>query len=477
MLTAIGAMLGVAASYIGLGALVQIAPGSLASRLSVSMDRSVLLFSVALSVLAGIFLGLVPIGQVLRQQQSEILRQDARSFAGGRARQRLREFLVVGQVALTLVLLVGAGLMLKSLGRVARVDPGFNPAGVLTATIQLPNEKYDKDEKQIVFYRGVSEKLAAMPGVESGAVALSVPFSGFVPTSSFEIENRPMPPGDPGPHSILNFVSPGYFQALRIPLLVGRYFTEQDVAGAPAVALIDDNLARQYWPDQNPVGHRLRFGSQSPWETVVGVVGHVMSTSLSADSGKGICYHPMFQQPIPQAFLVVRSKTDSTQPAGSLRSAVSSVDSGQAIASFESMQEYVSASLGPQQISASLLGAFSIMALFLASLGLYGVVSYSFAQRTRELGIRMALGAQPREVWRLVLGEGMRLALVGVVGGAIGALILVRYLASQLYGVSAFDPATFAWTSAVLIGIALLACFIPAARATRVDPVIALRHE
>ena len=479
LLTSTGAILGVAAAYAGMDALLRVAPKglSLQSRAAANMDVHVLLFAIAVSVLAGVFLGLVPLGQVFSQSQSDVLRADARSFTGGSARSRLRELLVVGQVALALILLVGAGLMLKSLGRVARVDPGFNSAGVMTATIQLPTEKYDKDEKQIVFYRGISEKLAAIPGAESSAVALAVPFSGFVPSSSFEIENRPMAPGDPGPHSILNFVTPGYFPALRIPLLLGRYFTDQDVAGAPTVAIVDDTLAREYWPNQNPIGHRLRFGSQSPWETVVGVVGHVMNTSLSGDSGKGVCYHAMFQQPIPQAFLVVRTKTDSAQLAGSLRAAVSSVDSGQAIAAIESMQEYVSASLGPQQISVSLLGIFSLLAIFLSSLGLYGVVSYSFAQRTRELGIRMALGAQRREIWRLVVGEGMRLALVGVAAGALGAGLLVRFLTSQLYGVSAFDPATFTWTSAVLVVIALLACFIPALRATRVDPIVALRYE
>src|SRR4029077_14267720 len=231
LLASTGAILGVAAAYAGMDALLRIAPKglSLQSRAAANMDVHVLLFAIAVSVLAGIFLGLVPLGPGFGQSQSDVLRAYARSFTGGSARSRLRELLVVGQVALALILLVGAGLMLKSLGRVARVDPGFNPAGVMTATIQLPNEKYDKDEKQIVFYRGVSEKLAAIPGVESGAVALAVPFSGFTPGASFEIENRPMAPGDPGPHSILNFVSPGYFPALRIPLLLGRYFTDQDV--------------------------------------------------------------------------------------------------------------------------------------------------------------------------------------------------------------------------------------------------------
>ncbi len=477
LLTTVGAILGVAAAYEGLGTLLQLAPSQLPSRLIVGIDGHVLAFAVALSVLAGIFLGVVPVGQVFSQEQSEALKVEARSVTTGRGRTRLREFLVVGQVALALVLLVGAGLLLKSLTRLAQVDPGFVPKGVMTASVQLPEGQYDNDEKQSVFYRGVIERLAALPGAESAAVTVSLPFSGITPSSSFNIEDRPLGPGDPGPHSDLDWVSPGYFDAMRIPLLKGRFFTDQDGMGTQPVVMIDENLARQYWPNQNPIGRRLRRGTQAPWATIVGVVGHVMQTALAGDSGKGVCFYPILQQPISQAFLIVRTKTDPAQLGNSMRAAVAAVDPGQSVANLQTMEEYVTSSLGPQQIAVSLLGAFSILALFLASLGLYGVISYNVAQRTREIGIRMALGAERRQLWRLVLGDGMRLALAGVLVGAVAASLVVRFLRSQLFEVSAFDPATFLWTSLVLIAVALLACFLPAVRATRVDPIVALRYE
>jgi predicted permease len=477
LLTAIGAVVGVGAAYLGLDALIRIAPGNLPLRLHPSLDGHVLAFAVLLTMIAGIFLGLVPLSHVFSQEQADVLRSDARSFTASHGRQRLRQLLVIGQVALALVLLIGAGLMLKSLGKISQINPGFEPQGVMTASVQLPEEKYNSDEKQIVFYRSVADRLAGLPGVESAALALPIPFSGFAPSSSFSIENRPMAPGDPGPHSDLSWVSPQFFAALRIPLLQGRYFTDQDSARSLPVVIVDDNLARQYWPNENAVGNRLRRGNNSPWATIVGVVGHVMLTSLAGDSGKGVCYYPLFQQPVSQAFLIVKTRTDPARLGPSIRSAVAAVDAGQPVDSLESMDDYVSSSLGPQQISVSLLGTFSVLALFLSALGLYGVISYEFAQRTREIGIRMSLGAQRQEVWRLVVAEGMRLALAGVLAGALGAALLARYLASELYGVSALDPATFAWTSLVLAAIALMACLVPAVRATRVDPIVALRYE
>ncbi|HEV2491620.1 MAG TPA: ABC transporter permease [Terriglobia bacterium] len=477
LLTAIGAALGIAASYAGLGNLLKLAPGRLSSRLVVGIDGHVLLFTVALSVLTGIFLGVVPITQIFGREQSEVLKEEARSVTAGQGRQRLRESLVIGQVALALVLLVGAGLLLKSLTRMAQVDPGFDPTGVMTASVQLPENQYASDEKRAAFYRAVDEKLAALPGVSSAASAVALPFTGFTPSSSFNIEDRPLGPGDPGPHSNLNWVSPEYFQALRIPLLKGRYFTGQDRLGTQPVVVIDDNLARQYWPNQDPIGRRLRRGNNAPWHTIVGVVGHTMQSALVGDSGKGVCFYPILQQPIEQAFLIAKTKTDPVSMGNSIRTAVASVDPGQPVAGLETMEQYVATSLGPQRIAASLLGFFSVVALLLACLGLYGVISYNVAQRTHEIGIRMALGAQREQVWRLVLAQGMRLALVGILAGACAASFVVHYLRSELFEVSAFDPVTFALTSLVLLAVALLACHIPAWRATRVDPMVALRYE
>jgi len=378
---------------------------------------------------------------------------------------------------MTLVLLVGAGLLLKSLTRMGRVDTGFDPNGVMTATVQLPENQYNTEEKQVAFYRAVNEKLAALPGVSSAAVVEAPPFTGFTPSSSFSIEDRPLGPGDPRPHSGLNWVTPGYFEAMHIPLRKGRYFTDQDRLGAQPVVVIDENLARQYWSNQDPVGQRLRRGSNTPWATIVGVVAHVMQSALAGDSGKGVCYYPILQQGLAQAFLIAKTKADPATLASAIQAAVASVDSAQPAADFKTMEQYVAGSLGPQRIAVSLLEIFSALALFLAAIGLYGVISYSTAQRTREIGIRMALGAQRRQVWGMVLRQGLRLALTGVLAGAVAASVLAQFLRSQLFEVSAFDPSTFALTCLILLVVALAACYIPARRATKVDPMVALRYE
>jgi predicted permease len=477
LLTAGGALLGIAGAYQGLGILLKLAPGRLPPPPFIGIDGHVLLFAVALSLLTAIFLGIVPIGHVFHQEQSAVLKEEGRTVTASHARHRLRELLVVGQVALALVLLVGAGLLLKSLTRMAQVDPGFDSTGVMTASVQLPERQYDSDEKQAAFYRAVEEKLAALPGTSSAAMVVALPFTGFTPSSSFSIEARPTGPGDPGPHSDLNWITPEYFQAMHIPLLKGRYFTDQDRMGGQPVVMIDENLARQYWPHQDPIGQHLRRGSHAPWATIVGVVGHTMQSALVGDSGKGVCFYPLFQQPISQTFLIVKTKTDPAQMGNSIQAAVASVDPGQPVANLETMEQYVAGSLSPQRIAVSLLAIFSALALFLAALGLYGVISYNVAQRTNEIGIRIALGADRRHVWRLVLVQGMRPALLGVLVGALGAALVVHSLRSQLFSVSAFDPATFFLAGTVLLAVALVACFLPARRATRVDPIVALRYE
>ena len=476
-LTACGAIAGVAGAYDGTGLLNRLAPGSLASRFVVRVDEHVLLFAALLMVLSGVFLGVVPIGEVFGHRHYTMLKEEVRSVTSSRGRLRLREWLVVGQVAMALILLVGAGLLLKSLTRMARVDTGFDPSGVMTATVQLPDKQYDNQDKLAAFYRAVSEKLAALPGVSSAAVVEAPPFTGYDPSSSFSIEGRPLGPGDPGPHSMLNWITPRYFETLHISLRRGRYLTDHDRLDTQPVVIIDENLARRYWPNQDPVGQRLRRGSDAPWATIVGVVAHVMQSALVGDSGKGVCYYPMLQQPLQQAFLVVRSKAGAATLPREIQGAVASVDSAQPVADFRTMEEYVAGSLGPQRVAASLLEIFSGLALFLAAIGLYGVISYSTAQRTQEIGIRMALGAQRRQVWGMVIRQGLRLALAGVLAGAVAAAILAQFLRSQLFEVSAFDPTTFALTCLILLAVALTACYIPARRATRVDPMVALRYE
>ena len=275
ILSAGGAIAGVWAAYNGAGLLFRLAPQSFASRLVVQVDGPVLLYVTLLMVLTGVFLGLVPAGEIFSQRQYARLKDQARMVTSSRDRLRLREWLVAGQVAMALVLLVGAGLLLKSLTRLGRVETGFDPRGVMTATVQLPPGQYNTEEKQVAFYRAVQEKLAALPGVSSVAAGEALPFTGYDPSASFFIEGRLAGPGDPGPHSGLNWITPGYYQALHIPLLKGRYFTAEDRLGTQPVVVIDENLARQYWPNQDPIGQQLRQGANAPWATIVGVVGHV----------------------------------------------------------------------------------------------------------------------------------------------------------------------------------------------------------
>jgi len=477
LLTAFGAVTGLAAAYAGRGVLLRLAAGSLSSRLAVQVDGTVLLFATGLMLLTGIFLELMPIGEVLGRPQYGILKDEARSMTSSRRRLRIREALVVGQVALSLVLLAGAGLLLKSLVRMANVDTGFDSRSVATANLQLPENQYGTQEKQAAFYRAVNENLAALPGVSAAGLGVALPLTGFDPTSSFVIEGRTLGPKDTGPVSGLNWVTPGYFSALRIPLRSGRYFTEQDRLETQPVVIIDENLARQYWPGQDPVGQHLRRGDNAPWATIVGVAGHVTQSEVVGDSGRGVCYYPMLQQPLSQAFLVVKSRANASKLAGAIQAAVAAVDPAQPVADFMTMDEYVARSLSPQRIVVSLLEVFSALALFLVSLGLYGVISYNTAQRTQEIGIRMALGARRRAVAGIVIYHGLRLTLAGIVAGGIAATLLTSLIRSQLYEVSASDPSTFALTCAILLGVSLAACYIPAWRASRVDPMVALRHE
>jgi predicted permease len=284
-------------------------------------------------------------------------------------------------------------------------------------------------------------------------------------------------PGDPGPHSDLQLVTPAYFSTMKIPVREGRTFTDQDREGVDPVVVIDENLARQYWPNQDPVGKRLRRGSNAKWATIIGVVGHVDRNALVGDSGKGVCIYPMYQMAFRKAYLVARTSADPVSLATALRQSVSAVDHNQPVYELASMGQLVAASLGPRRFAVTLLGFFAAMALLLASIGLYGVVSYSVSQRTQEFGIRMALGAQSAQVLSLVIKQGMKLVGAGVLAGLFIALALARLLSSQLFGVSAFDPVTFALMALTLLLIALLACFIPARRATKVDPMVALRYE
>ena len=476
VLAGAGTLVGLGVAQAGIRILLQLAPPAVTTGLLIKTDAYVLVFTILAGVLAGILSGIAPAWQVSGMQDFELLKEGGRSGTAGRGRRRVRSVLVAGQVALALVLLAGAGLFLKSLARMERLSPGFDPAGVMTGAVSLPENQYP-EPKQVAFYREVTQKLAALPGVSSAAAAIPLPFSGSNFSSSFEVEGRPRGPGDPGPHSDLRAVTPGYFPALKIPLVAGRTFTEQDREGTQPVVIIDDNLARTYWPDQDPVGKRLRRGSNAPWAEIVGVLKHVHQSSLAGDSGKGVCYYPLYQVPISRAFLVVRTAADPPALAGSMREAVRAAAPGQPVYDLTPMEERLAGSLGPQRFGVTVLGFFAGVALLMAALGLYGVISYSVTQRTQEIGIRMALGAQQGQVLGLVITQGLKLVGAGILVGLLAAASLARMLSSELFQVSPFDPVTFALTALLLAAVAFLASYVPARRAARIDPISALRYE
>jgi len=471
-----GTLLGFALAQGGLHVLEKLAPEQSGGVL-IQTDNYVLAFTIMVGLLSAILFGIAPAWQVSTVRKFEALKEGGRSGTAGQAQHRLRAVLVAGEVALALVLLVGAGLFLKSLARLQEVQPGFDPHGVMSAALSNLENRYREPGQKIAFYRAVTERLATLPGVESAAATFPLPFSGEGASSSFSIEGRIEGPGDPGPHSDLQWVTPGYFSTMKIPIRAGRVFTDQDREGAPAAVVIDENLAQQYWPNQDPIGKRLRRGNRSEWATIIGVVDHTDRSALVGDTGKGVCYYPIPWQSPQSAYLIARTSVSPSSLATPMREAVRAVDPHLPVYDLTSMEDRVAASLGPRRFGVTLLSFFASIALLMASIGLYGVVSYSVTQRTQEFGIRMALGAESRQVLGLVVKQGMRLVGFGALAGLIIAFALARLLSSQLFAVSAFDPVIFLLTALVLSIIGLVACYIPARRATKVDPMVALRYE
>ena len=478
VLAALGTLIGLGLAFAMVEVLRVIAPDSTIRHLAVQLDGYVLLFSMAAGLASSLLFGIAPAWQSAETADFERLKEGGRPGTSSRGRQRLRSALVVAEVSIALVLLIGAGLFLKSLIRLQQFSPGFDSRGVMTAAVSLSPTTYSDESKRIAFYSAVADRLSAQPGVTAAAIVAGLPFTDFLPSSSFSIEGRSEAPGDPGPHSDLTWVTPGFFSALRVPVLSGRVFTNEDRATTQRVVVIDENLARQYWPNENPVGKHLRRGMRAPWAEIIGVVNHVKRSTLAADTGKGICYYSLFQQSIPNANLVARTSADPTTLTAAMREAVASVDPSQAATyDFQPLAVRVSNSLGPRRFAVTLLVGFAAFALLLAALGLYGIISYGVSQRTQEIGIRMALGAQRGQVVRLVIGQGMLLVGAGAVLGFVIAFALARLLTSQLVQTGPFDPLNFVLTAFVLAAVTLLASYIPARRAANVDPMVALRYE
>lgn len=483
MLAIAGGVLGLAIAYWSVKSLVAAVP-SIPRGNEVGIDATVMLFTLGVSVLTGLLFGIVPALQTSRSNLHETLKEGGRGGSADVSGARVRRVLVVGEVALALMLLVGAGLMIRSVARLQHVNPGFDPEHLLTFDVALPNVKYASDTAKRQFFDAALERMAQVPGVISVGGTSTMPFGGSWSTGSFDIEGYTPGPNQPGPWGDIRVVSPDFFRTLRIPVKQGRVFTQQDGPGQRAVAVIDEEFVHKYFRDQNPLGKRITFAgskaADSEYISIVGVVGHTMHEGLDAKPRIQL-YLPYRQLSGNRAMsfmsIAVRTTGDPLVMARPVRAALHTVDKDLPMSNIKSMDDLVESSLGQRRLSMLLLGAFSGIALLLASLGIYGVLAYTVSQRSRELGIRMALGAARARVLRLVIGQGMALAVVGIAIGVVGALLLTRLLANQLYAVTATDPMTFAGVAALLAAIAFAATLVPALRATRVDPVVALREE
>jgi predicted permease len=478
-LALVGGAIGLMLAKVVVPLLLLLAPSDLILNISVRMGGTVIMFLIALTSFSAVLCGVAPAWQLTRGNWFQALQEGGRSEGASRSRQRFRSGLVIAEIAMAMVLLLASGLLVRSLEKLEQVKTGFDPTGLMSAELSLPDTTYKSDEQQAAFYRALEERLREIPGVTHAAITNALPFTNAGGSASFNIEGQTLPPNDPGPHGNKRSVSPDYFAALRIPLLRGRVTSPQDRAETEPVCVIDDTLARRYWPGADPIGQHIRFASpqDSHWMTVVGIVGHAKTSSLEYDTSEGFYYMPLEQAPPDSAGIVVRTDGNPESFSDAMRASVSAVDPAEALYDFKTMQERVDESLTGQRFLVILLSIFAGLALALAALGVYGIISYMVRLRDRELGVRLALGADRGDLFRLILGQGFRFALVGFGLGLLATLLLGKILSSLLYGTSLFNPVTLLAASAVLAATILFACYIPARRAAKVDPMVALRYE
>jgi putative ABC transport system permease protein len=477
LLAIAGGALGFVLSLWALHLLLRAIPGDLPVWMNFSLDLRVLGFTLAITLLTGLVFGAVPALQTARVDLNDTLKEGGRGNSG--ARNRARSLLVVSEIAMSLVLLVGAGLMIQSFLRLRQVNIGLNPKNVLTATLLLPRAKYTDEAQRAVFFKQLIERVRSLPGVEVASATGTLPLGGNNWGRSLTVEGYPVMSVGQAPSVQHTVVTPGYFRTMGITLLAGRDFNDADTNDSPNATIIDERIARQYWPNQSPLGKRVRFGppeDNEPWFTIVGVVSAVRHQRVQEDTRMSV-YLPHQKIPISGMSLVARTSVNPHEFIGAVRREVAQLDPDLPVSEVATMDEVVAEAIWQPRLYALLFAVFAGGALLLALIGIYGVMAFLVQTRTHDIGVRMALGATARDVFRLIVGRGMKLTALGVVIGVAGAIALTHLMQSLLFNTSATDPFTFILISLLLSVAAFLACYLPARRAARVDPLVALRYE
>jgi predicted permease len=480
LLGVLGGAAGLLVAVLTLFVVRDINPGNIPRLDAIRIDGIVLAFTFGISILTGIIFGMAPAVRVARVDLNTSLKSGGRSSQneGGfnPARQGLRSLLVVAELALSMVLLIGAGLLIRSFVRLASVPPGFNPEHVISMRSAEAGPKYQQDKARIQYYQQLGERISRLPGVQSQGAVSALPLTASVGWGGILIEGYTPPPSEPELQVDMRVATNDYFRTMEIPLLQGRFFNDHDTADVPHVILIDDKMAKRFWPHESAVGKRMRANVKDPWYTVVGVVGTVKQYGLDID-GRMVIYYPEQQSADGDLYLVARTSNDPASVASAMVREIHAIDPGVPVFEIRTMQERLHDSLARQRFSMAVLGGFAGFAMLLAAVGVYGVISYMVTQGTHDIGLRMALGAQQRNILGLVVKQGMALAAIGIVAGLVGAFSLTRVMASLLFGVSATDAVTFSAVTLFLVATALVASYVPALRAMRVDPVVALHYE
>ncbi len=480
MLSLVGGCLGLLLAWWGTEMLIKMIPEDVPRLAEINLDRWVFGFTVLVSALTGIIFGLAPALQASKVELTEAMKEGGRASGSGGGRSRMRNALVVAEIAVAIVVLVSAGLLLKSFRKLQQVDLGYDTKNVLTASVEISDTQYPKPENAAAFYKGLMEKVKALPGVESASAIMPLPLSGDSFSITFEVEGRNIPKGEL-PNAHFRVVSDNYFPTMKIPLLTGRDFTSSDNATSQPVVIVNEAFAQKHFPGESPMGKHLKpgisLGGEKKWYEIVGIVKSVKHRQSLGRDYEPEYYFPHSQLSFGGMNLVVRTKNDPRVLVGALQNEVSSLDKNVPLYRPKTLEQYLGVAVSQPKFNALLLTLFAGLALLLTAIGLYGVMAYSVVQRTQEIGVRIALGAQTGDVLKMVLRQGLMLTAIGLVIGLGAAFVLTRLMSAMLYGVTATDPMTFAAISLLLVGVTLLACYLPARRATKIDPMIALRYE